>query len=62
MTKGVNATCSFINREPGSKISTMFENCFSIRLVRNSGRGGFFQFVGVCHRSPGLSGGNQVDD
>ena len=35
---------------------------FSVREVRNSGRRGVFQVAGVCSRSPGLSGGNQVDD
>ena len=33
-----------------------------VREVDNSGRRGVFQFAGVCSRSPGLSGGNQVDD
>ena len=35
---------------------------FLVREVRNSGRRGDFQVAGVFSRSPGLSGGNQVDD
>ncbi len=35
---------------------------FSDREVENSARRGVFQAAGVCSRSPGLSGGNQVDD